>query len=209
MFRMRCACLLLCVYATTGAGQTPVLRGRWVQDQHLTPMSLEFRGGDTVWEWLPLAQMGEKTWGTYKYAGGQLIRHWSEGVDDTAGAILRGDTLVLMYAGVQTEADPRFASARGARSPVHGTWAVPDGDLMTYLPSGVFFKEGLLVQHYTLDATTLTIPMADTLQLHIEIRGADTLLTMPDSFGGEIVFRRPHCNDPRLDPRKSLTSVCS
>ena len=41
-----------------------------------------------------------------------------------------------------------------------------------------------------------------------KIRGTDTVFTQPDSFGGK-TFRRPHCNDPRLEPLTRFISGCS
>jgi len=212
-FRVRCVCLLLCADASAGVAQAQLLRGRWVADNSPLLMSFDFRGGDTVWQLLPIAAISENGRGTYEYAQGRVIWHYGEGLYDTATVTLRADTLVLAFDNGRTEFDARIAPALGARSPLHGTWVGPfaDGELrlMTYLPGGVFFQEAALVQHYAVGAKTVTITTRDQLpvQLHIQIRGTDTVLTLPDSAGTR--FRRPRCNDPRFDPRTTFTSVCS
>lgn len=210
MFRFRCACLLLCAHAPTGAAQTPFVRGRWVAEQ--SPLSsLDFRGGDTLWILLPIAAISANGRGTYEYRQGQLILHYGEGLSDTAKVTLGKGLLVLTSVEGETRAF-RVAPARGGRSPLHGTWAQSSRDdfrLVTYLPDGVFFQEGGEVGHYAVHHRTVAVSgeHLPPTQFHIQIRGTDTVLTQLES--DSMRFRRPRCDDPRLDPRKTFISACS
>lgn len=209
-FRLCCTCLLLRTSAISGGAQTPRLRGRWVADSF--PMSLDFRAGDTVWQLIPIAAITANGQGTYEYAQGRLISHWGEGLTDTATVTLRGDTLVLALDNGRRETEARIAPARGARSPLHGTWVGPFATnelrLVTYLPGGVFFQEGALIEHYAVDGMTVTMTNGDSpAQFHVQVRGADTVLTPLDGVGK--TFHRPRCDDTRLDPRNTFTSICS
>jgi hypothetical protein len=207
-FRIRCACVLLCAGASAGAAQAQVLRGRWEGDS-LTPLSLDFRGGDTVWQLIPIAVISANGRGTYEYANGRLIEHYGEGPSVSMTANLRGDTLLLTANG-QTETDTRVAAVRGARSPLHGTRVTPEGDqlrLVTYLPGGVFFQEAAIIAHYTVDRGTVTMRTGgSSVQWQIKTLGADTVLARLD---GNVTFHRPKCDDRRLDPQRTFNSNCT
>jgi len=214
VLRISLAGLLLCTEAAAGVGQTQLLRGRWVTDKGPALLSFDFRSGDTVWQLIPIAAITANGRGTYDYAEGRLILHYGEGLYDTLLATPRGDTLALTFADGRNETDVRVASARGARSPFHGTWVAPYAQdqlkLWTYLPDGLFFQEAAFVTHYAVDGASVIITpptgsMPDTFRF--QISGTDTLLVRLDS--ARTKFTRPRCDDPRLDPRKSFTSACS
>ena len=118
-FRIRCACVLLCAAASAGPAQAQMLHGRWVEDTVPRLVSFDFRGGDTVWQLIPIAAIDANGRGTYEYAHDRLILHYGEGLSDSIVITLRGDTMLWVndYGKKQTWA--RVASARHAHSSLH------------------------------------------------------------------------------------------